>query len=111
LKELYESSKIFVLTSEEENFPIALLEAMASELAIITTKGTGCAEVVGNTAVLVEPRNSKMIRSALEKLTGDTNLCDRLGKAARRRVKTKFSWDIVAKRYIEEYLKHAQFTR
>jgi glycosyltransferase involved in cell wall biosynthesis len=109
LKELYEASKIFVLASEEENFPIALLEAMASELAIITTKGTGCAEVVGDTAVLVEPRNSKMIRSALKKLTRDTSLCARLGKAARRRVKTNFSWDIVAKRYVEQYLKHAQF--
>jgi glycosyltransferase involved in cell wall biosynthesis len=110
LQELFESSKIFVLTSEEENFPISLLEAMASEQAIITTKGTGCAEVVGDTAVLVEPRNSKMVRSALEKLTGDTNLCFKLGKAARRRVMTNFSWDIVAKRYIEQYLKHANFT-
>lgn len=50
---MYETSKIFVFTSGAENFPIVLLEAMASGLAIITTEGAGCSEVVGDAALLV----------------------------------------------------------
>ena len=46
LRELYETSQIFIYPSTEENFPVALLEAMVAGLAIVTTRDTGCAEVV-----------------------------------------------------------------
>ncbi len=68
LRELYETASIFVFTSESENFPIVLLEAMAAGAAIITTSGTGCAEVVGDAAILVPPRDPEAIRAALEQL-------------------------------------------
>jgi len=103
LKELYETSSIFVLPSEAENFPVSLMEAMAAGLAIITTKGTGCAEVVGDAAILVEPRNPEAIQAALETLTVDDNLCMRLGQAARKRLEDNFSWDVVARRYLDQY--------
>jgi len=48
LKELYERSSIFTFTSEAENFPNVLLEAMAAGQAIVTCDGTGCPEVVGS---------------------------------------------------------------
>ncbi len=47
-KELMETSAIFVFPSESDNFPVVLLEAMDAGMAIITTRGTGCEEVVGN---------------------------------------------------------------
>jgi glycosyltransferase involved in cell wall biosynthesis len=50
LTRLCETSAIFALPSEAENFPVCLLEAMASGLAIITTQNTGRADVVGETA-------------------------------------------------------------
>ncbi|MGB9521172.1 MAG: glycosyltransferase, partial [Anaerolineales bacterium] len=46
--ELMETAAIFVFPSEEENFPMVLLEAMAAQMAIITTNNSGCAEVVGD---------------------------------------------------------------
>ena len=46
LRNLYDSAEIYVFPSEAENFPLVLLEAMRAGAAIITTKGTGCAEVV-----------------------------------------------------------------
>jgi len=48
---------IFVYPSEAENFPIALLEAMAASLAIITTSKSGCAEVVGEVLATVPPKD------------------------------------------------------
>jgi glycosyltransferase involved in cell wall biosynthesis len=107
LKELYETSSIFVLPSEAENFSVALMEAMAAGLAIITTKETGCAEVVGETAVLVEPKNPEGIRAALNALTTDTNLCRNLGLAARKRCENNFSWTAVAKSYAELYERYS----
>jgi glycosyltransferase involved in cell wall biosynthesis len=103
LKELYETSSIFVLTSEMENFPIVLLEAMAAGLAIITTRGTGCDEVVGDAAVLVQPRDPLGLRNALVRLMRDPELCRRLGMAARARLEQKFGWPAVARQYLQAY--------
>jgi glycosyltransferase involved in cell wall biosynthesis len=103
LKELFETSKIFVLPSESENFPVALMEAMAAGMAIITTRDTGCEEVVGETAILVRPKEPRELRDALLDLTSDNNLCFRLGTGARHRIKEQFNWDIVAKQYMNLY--------
>jgi glycosyltransferase involved in cell wall biosynthesis len=99
IRDLYETSRIFVFTSEAENFPIVLLEAMASGLAIITTEGTGCAEVVGDAALLVKPRDSAGIRHCLERLVADPDLTSELGNAARKRLTEKFGWAKVAEGY------------
>lgn len=107
LKKLYETSSIFVLPSESENFPVVLLEAMAAGMAIITTKGTGCAEVVGDAALLIEPRDPVALREALHKLVNSPGLCKELGQAARRRLENKFGWTAVAHQYISLYEKYA----
>lgn len=103
LRELYETSKIFVFTSEAENFPIVLLEAMIAGLAIITTNDTGCAEVVGDGAILVNSKDSSALKEALMKLINNPDLCDQLGKIARKRAEELFSWKTVAKKHIELY--------
>jgi len=97
LRELFEASSIFVFPSEPENFPVVLLEAMTAGLAIITTEGTGCAEVVGDAALLVPPRDAPAIRTALQALLEDSGLCRTLGEAARARVESKFSWSVIAR--------------
>ncbi len=103
LRELYETSQLFVFTSAEENFPIVLLEAMAAGMAIITTSGTGCAEVVGDTGRLVAAKDPEAIRRALLELTGDPKLCRRLGRDARRRIDDNFTWRSVAERHLDLY--------
>jgi glycosyltransferase involved in cell wall biosynthesis len=100
-RDILETSDIYVLTSESENFPIALLEAMAAGTAIITTEGTGCAEVVGDAALLVPPRDAAAIRSALCRLSSQPELRAELGRAARHRLEEKYSWRTVAAQYEE----------
>jgi glycosyltransferase involved in cell wall biosynthesis len=102
-RELMETASIFALPSEAENFPNALLEAMGAGLAIITTSGTGCAEVVGPAALLVPPRNAAKIRAAIEQLSAEPAYCDELGRAARARVQDMFDWRSVAEQYVEVY--------
>jgi glycosyltransferase involved in cell wall biosynthesis len=103
LKRLYESSRIFVFTSEAENFPVVLLEAMTAGLAIITTRGTGCAEVVGDTAILVEPKNSSQIRDKIVNLLNNPHLREDYGQRARARLVDKFSWEAVGDQYDDLY--------
>jgi glycosyltransferase involved in cell wall biosynthesis len=101
--DLMETSKIFVFPSESENFPIVLLEAMDAGMGIITTKGTGCEEVVGNTALLAAPRDVEGLRNALVRYMEDPLLLAQFGEKARRRLDERFSWPTIAKRYINIY--------
>lgn len=103
LRTLFEESEIFIFTSESENFPIVLLEAMLAGNAIITTSNTGCAEVVGDSAILVEPKDSNAIRDSLIKLINNPLQIKKLQSAARRRVENYFSWKLVANQYLELY--------
>lgn len=101
--ELFEKAGIFVLPSESENFPIVLLEAMAANLAIITTKGTGCEEVVGDAGLLVPIRDPDAIRRALIQIAGKQDMIERMGRAARDRVIREFDWSVVTNRYLDVY--------
>ena len=106
LKELYETAGIFVFPSEAENCPVSLLEAMAAGLPIITTNDRGCQDVVGDTAVLVPPRDSEAIARAIDLLRQSENLRRGLGDAARRRVIEHFGWDMLVGRYRQVYEQH-----
>jgi glycosyltransferase involved in cell wall biosynthesis len=108
LRELYETAPLFVFTSEAENFPIVLLEAMIAGAAIITTSGTGCAEVVGDAALLVPPKDPEAIRAALDRLIADPALVARLGIAARERVIARFGWDGVIDQHLEAYRQYGR---
>lgn len=101
--ELFETSEIFVFTSEAENCPMVLLEAMSCGLAIITSDDTGCGEAVGDAALAVKATDPQAIRDALCRLVNDPALRTELGRAARRRVETHFDHDIILDRYERLY--------
>jgi len=103
LKQLYERAAIFVFTSEAENFPVVLLEAMAAGQAIVTCDGTGCPEVVGSDALLVPPRRSDQLGEALGRLVRNDQLRTELGRRARARVEQQFGWHTIARRHVELY--------
>lgn len=111
-RELLERSAIYVLPSDFENFPVALLEAMAAGCAIVTTRGHGCEEVVGDAAALVTPASIDRercileLRSVLQRLTTDRAYCAELGARARRRLEKHFAWSTVADRYVQVYSRH-----
>jgi glycosyltransferase involved in cell wall biosynthesis len=103
LKDLFETSSIFVFPSHAENFPLVLLEAMAAGMAIVTTNQTGCVEVVGDAALCIDAGDERAIRDALIELTGNDALRARLGSAARQRIEQHFSWRTVAKKHLEVF--------
>lgn len=103
MRELYETSSIFVFPSISENFPVALLEAMSAGLAIIATNTSGSPEVVGDTGVLVPPADSGAIRAALVELTQTPDRIAALGDAARQRLEENFDWPIILEKMTHLY--------
>jgi glycosyltransferase involved in cell wall biosynthesis len=79
---------VFVLPSYREGFPRSVLEAMGSELPVVTANIRGCRESVvdGITGLLVPPRDSKALTSAVLSLLDNSELRRRMGQAGRSRV-------------------------
>jgi glycosyltransferase involved in cell wall biosynthesis len=76
---------------------------MIAGAAIITSSGTGCAEVVADAGLLVPVRDSQAIKRALMQLEGNPRQARELGVVARERVITRFSWDGVIDQHLEVY--------
>lgn len=98
-----ETAAIFVFPSAAENFPMVLLEAMSARLAIITTNDSGCAEVVGDAAILIPPQNAEAIRQALKQLREHPALLKEYGERAFQRLRTEFTWEAAAGKYSALY--------
>jgi len=110
-RRILEGSRYFVFTSSAENFPVVLLEAMAAGLAIITTNDTGCAEVVGDAALLVPPADSGAIRQALDRLITDPQLRATLMARARERVCRLFDAGALARQHVQLYEQYGREAR
>lgn len=108
LQKLYATSKIFVFPSTAESFGMVLAEAMAAEMAVITSNDSACPEVVGDTGILVPPQDAHRIADALRTLIAHPSEITRLGKRARKRVLSRFTWGQCATQYHELYQKFSR---
>ena len=84
---LLEASDVFVLPSFAEGVPMAMLEAMAYGLPVVTTAVGGIPDLVahGEQGLIVEPGNVEQIQQALRVLIEDEPLRLKLGRTARAR--------------------------
>jgi glycosyltransferase involved in cell wall biosynthesis len=101
LKELYETSSIFCLPSSRENASIALLEAMLSGMAVITSDAAGCPETIGDAGVVVSAEGVEELRASLARLMNDDAACAELGQKARKRVEEVFDLERIGDRYLQ----------
>jgi glycosyltransferase involved in cell wall biosynthesis len=87
MPDLYRSADVFVLPSLAEGSAVVVLEAMASALPVVVTESTGADAVRdGCEGIVVPARAPEAIAAALERLAGDADLRERLGRTARARV-------------------------
>lgn len=77
---------------DRDGIPTVILEALATELPVISTNVSGIPEVIkdGQSGLLVEPENVEELAHAIEKLYNDIELRNRLGKNGRRIVEQEF---------------------
>jgi glycosyltransferase involved in cell wall biosynthesis len=105
--EYLRASDIFVLPTENDAFPLCLLEAMACAMPIITTTVGALKDVISHrkTGMVMEPGNADELHTALVDLLDDQDLCDTIGQNALNEVRAKYTLDIVAQQYIDLFNK------
>ncbi|MBA4153362.1 glycosyltransferase [Flavobacterium sp.] len=91
----YEAMDSFMMCSSFEGLPIALLEAMSMECAILTTDAGGIKEVVRNNqeGMVVSVENWAELANKIELVKGDDEFLKKLQQSARIRVIDSFSMD------------------
>jgi glycosyltransferase involved in cell wall biosynthesis len=98
----YASADLFVLPSRMENFPLVLLEAMASGLPVVATAVGGVPEMVvhGETGLLVPANDPQALADAINSLLDDRERMKEMGARGRERVRQQYTWDKVAERLV-----------
>lgn len=79
-------------SGQREGIPVALMEAMACGLPVVSSNMSGIPELVesGVSGVLVPPGDARAIAQVLKRLISDKNCASELGTAARRKILEEF---------------------
>jgi L-malate glycosyltransferase len=87
---------IFLNTSRIDNMPVALVEACAMGLPVVSTEVGGVTDLLANrqTGLLVMNNCEKAIAGAVEELVADANLAERLSMNGRQ-IAERSSWERV----------------
>jgi glycosyltransferase involved in cell wall biosynthesis len=92
LPQVYADADLFCLPSLSEGVPVVLMEAMATELPVISTRITGIPELVDEQAgILVEPGSVPQLADALERVLGSSReVRGAMGEHGRATVRDRF---------------------
>lgn len=95
LSAVYRSATLFVLPTSNDSYPIAVLEALASGLPVVSTRVGDIPRMVedGKTGFLVEPDDADALAGKIEILLGDYELRKEMGKRAHEKARVHSSWD------------------
>ena len=90
-----EASDIFVLCSESEAFPNALLEAMGAGLPAVASDAGGIPEVLADqhTGLLTPIGDPSALADRICQVMADADLAARFGAAGRRTVEARYSFE------------------
>lgn len=91
IKDAYAAGSIVMLSSISEGFPFTLIEAMSSGRATVSTDVGGVREAVGDTGLVVPPREPEPMARAALTLLRDPQLRATMGAGARVRVVEQFT--------------------
>jgi D-inositol-3-phosphate glycosyltransferase len=101
----YAAADVCVVPSHYEPFGLVAIEAMASGTPVVASDVGGLQFTVVHekTGLLASPQDVHAFASAIDRILLNPEWRDELGKAGRKRVETKFSWDGVAHQLSDLY--------
>lgn len=97
---LYNAATLFVYPSLYEGFGLPVVEAMACGTPVVTSNVSSLPEVAGEAALLVNPKDTEALASAIYRLLTDEDLRYKLRELGLQRAK-RFTWESCAKKTIE----------
>lgn len=97
-------AEIFLFLSLAEGFGFPPVEAMQLGVPVICSDRTSLPEIVGDAAILADPCDHSEVGKQLLLLAGDEELRHRLVEKGYENIR-RFSWDDLAGKYWEEYLR------
>lgn len=97
---------IFALSSLKEGLPYALMAAMAAGLPVVATRVGGIPDLItdGEDGILITPKDTKGLSTALARLVADAEGRTRLASHARVTIATKFPFSAMLARTISLYM-------
>lgn len=107
LQQIYFESDILCFPSLYEGFGLPILEAQASQVAVITSNISPTKEVAGKGAILVNPLDKNEIKKSVELLMIDAEFKKSLINSGLENIKN-YSPQMIAKKYSELYKKMMQ---
>lgn len=103
--ELLKSSDVMVLPTYYSNecFPLALIEAMASGMAIISTPEGAIPDMVedGINGILVEQKDFLSLSNAMKYFVDNPDEIVRMGREGKERFKERYTFEIFERRLLE----------
>lgn len=99
---LYSAADLLVFPSFYEGFGFPVLEAMSCGCPVITSAVSSLPELVGQSAILINPHDYQEIAAAMERLLARPDLRKRLKNSGRRRAQL-FSWEKTAHEILNVY--------
>jgi glycosyltransferase involved in cell wall biosynthesis len=105
LPALYRAADVFALSSDFDNSPNVVLEAMASGLPVVATDVGGVREFVaeGVGGAVVPPGNAAALANALEQYLAQPDRARAAGIHNRLRASAEFSWRSSALQLLDVY--------
>ncbi|PMB04956.1 glycoside hydrolase [Fischerella thermalis CCMEE 5273] len=105
LPSYYAAADVCVVPSHYEPFGLVAIEAMASNTPVVASDvgGLQFTVVPEETGLLAPPQDEDAFAVAIDRILANPQWRDQLGKAGRKRVESKFSWNGVATQLSELY--------
>ena len=112
VQSLLSVSDLFLLPSLQESFGLSALEAMACDVPVVASRVGGLPEVIdhGRNGFLHPPDDLDGMANSAVRLMTDPALHERIARAGRTLVETKFCADEIVPKY-EEYYEEVLATR
>lgn len=107
IQNIYNISKVILLTSRFEGLPTILLESLASETPVIASNVGGVSEIIKtdkNGLLFNQNDIENYIQDIIELISDDTNLAV-LGKNGRDLIRKDFTWNIITEKIMRVYQK------
>lgn len=103
IRDAYVAGHVVVLSSISEGFPYTVIEAMTVGRPCVATDVGGVSEAIGDTGIVVPPRDPEAMAAACVKLLTEHNHRLILGARARQRVLEFFTLDKAIETFEEIY--------